>query len=325
MTELSPPKLHLFNAFHSPYGGSELETLDLYRHLSSRAEVRLWTTSSRGCSEIVEGYNLRRARPLPGYLPNGGHYIFVGTHWRSKIWPLLATAPERLVYVYNTFHPKLLSLTAKVPTGWPEPEYVVISEFQRQLLGIDAQVHPSPIDLKRFTPTLVRAAGSCRIGRMSRDTADKHAPEDLPVYRKLADEGVEWHLQGATCLKAVLQHKSIMLEPAGKCDAADFLRSLDIFYYRTGEHVETYGRVVFEAMACGLPVVCHRRGGYADWIEHGHNGLLFDSAEQAQQLLSSLVNDPEQRKRLGQAARETVESIYSDAATRERLKFYTGG
>jgi hypothetical protein len=41
------------------------------------------------------------------------------------------------------------------------------------------------------------------------------------------------------------------------------------------------GRVVTEAMACGLPVVCHESGGYAEIIEHGRNGFLFDTQQEA--------------------------------------------
>ena len=38
----------------------------------------------------------------------------------------------------------------------------------------------------------------------------------------------------------------------------------------------------------------HRHGGYADWIEHGHNGLWFDNNE-AKALLKRLANDSNER------------------------------
>ena len=92
------------------------------------------------------------AGPCPGHRPDGGTYVFVGAHWRNRLWPYLATAPRRLIYVFNTFHPKLLALTARHPAllRWPRPEFVFISEFQKTLLGIDGQVHPSPIDIDAF-------------------------------------------------------------------------------------------------------------------------------------------------------------------------------
>ncbi|UTF61673.1 glycosyltransferase family 4 protein [Gilvimarinus sp. DA14] len=321
--ELSPLKLHLFNAFHSPYGGSELETLGLSQALSNIAETTLWAASSRGSHELVSEFKLRRTRPIPSYMPDGGHYIFVGTHWRGKCWPWLAKPPQRLIYIYNTLLPGLLTHTAKVPPRWPKPEYVAISQFQCQHLGIEAQVHPSPIDIKRFWPKPKPTSRAVRVGRISRDTVDKHHPEDLAIYQSLAAMQVPCYLQGGACLKSLQRTPGVHLWPAGKFDAAEFLQSLDIFYYRTSDQVvETFGRVVIEAMACGLPVVCHRNGGYADWIEHDVNGLLFDTSEQALTLLKELVADPQRRARLGKQARLTVEKMYSSEAIAERLNFY---
>lgn len=314
--------IHLFNAFHSPHGGSEQETLQLYRLLSQQTSTRLWAASSKGCPTLIGENNARRTRPVPSFMPRGGTYIFVGTHWRGKLWPRLAAPPERLIYVYNTMLPNLLESTAKVPPGWPAPEYVMISDFQRALLGVPAEIHPSPIDLERFTPAQTRATGALRIGRMSRDTNDKHNHKDIGLYRELADEGIQWHLQGARCIASDIDHPSVHLTAAGTKAAAEFLRSLDIFYYQTDTHIETFGRVVIEAMACALPVVCHRHGGYSDWIEHGHNGLLFDNNEEAKALLKRLLNDSSERLRLGLAARATVEQMYSEKAINERLEFY---
>ena len=44
-------------------------------------------------------------------------------------------------------------------------------------------------------------------------------------------------------------------------------------------------------MACGLPVVCHRHGGYTEWIEHGRSGFLFDTSEEAERILLMLRDD----------------------------------
>ena len=75
-------------------------------------------------------------------------------------------------------------------------------------------------------------------------------------------------------------------------------------------------------MACGLPVVCHSHGGYADWIKHGDNGFLFDTSDEARGILARLVADAPLRRRIGFNARRTVEDMYSPAAEAERLAFY---
>jgi glycosyltransferase involved in cell wall biosynthesis len=257
--------------------------------------------------------------------PLGGTYVFFGAHWRNKIWPYLVPSPKRLVYVFNTFHRKILHLTKKNPAllNWPNAEFVFISEFQKQLLVMDGVVHPSPINIDRFLSKSVGHNKLLVVGRLSRDTLDKHHEEDFQLYQELVHEGCEIRIQGGTCLKDKFTvNNQINLFPAGCVPAEQFLSELDVFYYRTGEHVETFGRVVFEAMACGLPVVCHSHGGYADHIRHGENGFLFETTEQAHQILRELKADSELRARVGANARKTLERLYSKQALESRLDFY---
>ena len=163
------------------------------------------------------------------------------------------------------------------------------------------------------------------IGRMSRDAPDKHDPHDLALYRELATAGCTVRLQGASCIgNALAGAAHIEVTPEGRLPAVDFLRSLDIFYYRSGEHVETFGRVVFEAMACALPVVCHVHGGYAEAIRDGENGFLFETTDQAHAILLRLAADPALCRTVGTAARATVERMYAPAAIAARMQFYLG-
>lgn len=321
--------IHIFNGFHNPNGGSEQEALRLYDLLRGKSDVQLWSTSSRTSAELSAAYPIRRIAPLKGSVPRGGTYVFVGAHWRNRLWPYFAGRPARLVYVFNTFHPKVLELTSTQPPllRWPATEFVLISAFQAGLLGIEGEVQPSPIDIERFAPRHDQrraSAGPVVIGRLSRDTADKHHPDDIAVYKALAARGCKLLLQGATTLKAALQQQgdSIRLLSEGTMSAPDFLHELDIFYYRTGEHVETFGRVVLEAMACGLPVVCHRHGGYADVIRHGENGYLFDTPDEALAILDQLIAQPDLRGQIGTQARRTVEQLYSQEALEARTAFY---
>jgi len=113
--------------------------------------------------------------------------------------------------------------------------------------------------------------------------------------------------------------RNIELLPAGAVDAADFCRSLDCFFFRTGTFYDTFARTVFEAMASGLPVICDRFGGYSEYIQHGRNGLLFDGQQQAMELLREVRHNRELRLNLGAAARRTAERMFGEEAARSRV------
>ncbi|MER8632320.1 glycosyltransferase family 4 protein [Mesorhizobium opportunistum] len=317
--------IHLFNGFQNPFGGSERETLDLYRLLSADVPVRLWATSSRVSDELMRQFQIRPVSPATRNAPDGGTYVFLGAHWRNKLWPYLIPRPRRLIYVFNTFHPKIIALTTRMPRllGWPDAELVLISDFQKRLLRVEGVVHPSPIDIDRFAPRQGRPDGPFTVGRLSRDTADKHHADDAALYEALLADGVAVRIQGGMPLRDRLApHPLLELLPQGQFAAEQFLPTLDVFYYRTGSHVETFGRVVFEAMACGLPVVCHVHGGYADHIRHGENGFLFETTQQAAGILAELKADPSRRVTVGKKARQTVEQLFSPQALRQQLDFY---
>ncbi|TPM39742.1 glycosyltransferase family 4 protein [Mesorhizobium sp. B2-3-4] len=317
--------IHLFNGFQNPFGGSERETLELYRLLSADCRVRLWATSSRASEDLMREFPIRRVSPATRNVPDGGTYVFLGAHWRNKVWPYLIPRPRRLVYVFNTFHPKLLALTTHRSRllGWPGAELVLISDFQRRMLRVEGVVHPSPIDIERFSPGPARPNRPFTVGRLSRDTADKHHADDVGLYEALLANGDAVRIQGGMPLKDRLApHPGLELLPQGRFAAEQFLPTLDVFCYRTGAHVETFGRVVFEAMACGLPVVCHSYGGYADHIRHGENGFLFETTQQAARILAELKADPGLRATVGHRARQTVERLFSPQAQQERLDFY---
>jgi glycosyltransferase involved in cell wall biosynthesis len=65
---------------------------------------------------------------------------------------------------------------------------------------------------------------------------------------------------------------------------------------------------IIEALAAARPVVATRVGGVADLIEDGVNGCLVeaDDVPGLSQRMQSVLRDPEQRRRLGEAGRKSV-------------------
>jgi trehalose synthase len=69
---------------------------------------------------------------------------------------------------------------------------------------------------------------------------------------------------------------------------------------------EGFGLTVTEAMWKGAAVIGGDCGGIRKQIEDGVNGFLVSTVEQAAERIVQLLKDPDLRRRMGRAARESV-------------------
>jgi glycosyltransferase involved in cell wall biosynthesis len=75
---------------------------------------------------------------------------------------------------------------------------------------------------------------------------------------------------------------------------------------------------LLQVMAAGKPVIASPVGANRQVVQHGVNGFLADSPEEWVDALHRLA-DPELRRRMGEEARQTVETQYSTAVVTPRL------
>ena len=107
-------------------------------------------------------------------------------------------------------------------------------------------------------------------------------------------------------------------------DLADHYASADIFAFAS--LTETFGNVVLEAMASGLPVVAIKAGGVGDIVRPGGTGLLLEPSDPPARFAEAiirLVDDVALRRDLAQAARayaqtQTWEAIMGGLRDRYR-------
>jgi glycosyltransferase involved in cell wall biosynthesis len=85
---------------------------------------------------------------------------------------------------------------------------------------------------------------------------------------------------------------------------------------------EPFGLVVAEAMARELPVIGSKVGGPAEILTHDTDGLLTEPGDERAlaAVLKDLVANPDKRKRLGEAAKATVQARFTIEENARRVE-----
>jgi len=310
-------KVHIVNPLWDPCGGSEWRSIETWRLLRPHCDARLWS-EYEPAPELAGWVPHTRIAPWRLRIPRGGTLVFVGTYFRIGHWIRFA-APERVVLIYNTDQPdRLRKNLTRIASCGRSAEVLYTSPSLRRMEHGHGPVLESLVDPARFSYRLRSRERPFTVGRFSRDTLDKHHDEDGALWRALAAEGMRVRIMGGTCLaKRLAGVPNIELLAAGAEDPETFLHSLDCFVYRTADSwFEGFGRVVIEAMATGLPVVCGERGGYADFLTPGRDGVLVGSTAQAIEAARGIRDNPEQARRLGANAAWTAAMLHRGTVER---------
>ena len=114
-------------------------------------------------------------------------------------------------------------------------------------------------------------------------------PDENVVYNKLverrSDKVIVLDVTDYDLVGALQQHATVVLQKS--------LR-------------EGFGLTVSEAFWKGTPVIGGNAGGIPRQIDHGANGYLVDSPEQAAGYIVELVSDPDKAAAMGARGREKV-------------------
>lgn len=113
--------------------------------------------------------------------------------------------------------------------------------------------------------------------------------------------------------------------PYGEVDG--FFALADLFVCAS-QWEEPLARVHYEAMAAGLPIITTDRGGNAEVVIEGENGLIVrphDRVESFAAAMQTLLDDPGQRDRMGLRGRVMAETNFGwERVARELLRTLEG-
>ncbi|MBN8639764.1 MAG: glycosyltransferase family 4 protein [Anaerolineae bacterium] len=224
----------------------------------------------------------------------------------------------------------LLNTTHQVRKTWftQVDRYIALTEFGRRKFieaGFPAEkiaVRPNFLDAD---PGVRTGDGSYALflGRLNPEKgvrtlleAWRQIPQDIPL--KIVGEG---ELK-AEAQAAITQH-GLNVELLGWRSPAEVLDLIKAarFVIFPSEWYETFGRVVIEAFACGVPVIASKLGASTETVEHGRTGLHFEAGNPASlaETVRNLWGDVAAVHTYGSAGRREFELKYTAERNYDRL------
>ena len=182
------------------------------------------------------------------------------------------------------------------------------------------RVCPGGVDVEAFHPRNRRADASpgrppviLYVGRIS---VEKNLKWYADVLQRLRAQGVEFTARfvGDGPYRQELQGLLPWAEFTGYLRGDDLTRafaSADVFAFPS--RTDTFGNVVVEAMASGLPCVVADPCGPGETVRPGVNGFVAPGAEAFAERLAQLAGQEELRRAMGLRSREMAEGYAWDA------------
>ena len=182
--------------------------------------------------------------------------------------------------------------------------------------GARAEILPTVVDTDRFEPAAT-SNGAYRIGWIGNPSTTECLEPALEALRGAEDADVT--LVGADASR--LHNLSADLRPWGLESEVEDIQAFSVGIMPLPKTEWTRGKCALKAlqyMACGVPCIATPHGAVTDIIKDGENGLLADNTGEWRAAIDRL-RDPSERKRLGDAGRETVVQHFSLLHARPRF------
>jgi glycosyltransferase involved in cell wall biosynthesis len=236
----------------------------------------------------------------------------------ERLWPPILIRHADRVCVLSADHadsvPYLRSLrrrrperVVEMPNGVDTDVFAPGSDASglRDSLGI-----PEDAVIAAFVATLDRAHHFKRL-----DVAVEALARagDVRLHLIVAGDGELRPQFEAQARAAGLEDRVHFLGRIPHADLPRVLRAADLFLLTT-EPPESFGIVLIEAMACGLPVIATEYPGVRAVVDQDANGLVVpraDAAAVAAAMRRLAEAGPEERRRLGAAGRAKCERLWS--------------
>lgn len=206
----------------------------------------------------------------------------------------------------------------------PNPDIV---HFLEKRTGKPAVLMPHGVDAARFSPERRdRRDALFRLGYVGRLTPEKNVRTLAGIEQTLLDRGLrDFRLvlvgEGGErmWLEAHLRHAEFTGALRGPALARAFA-DMDVFLFPS--RTDTFGLVVLEAMASGVPVIVAPGGGPQYQVQPGQTGFIASTPADFAQRVIELKNNPALHARMREAARQHACSATWDSVFRSLYETY---
>ncbi len=214
----------------------------------------------------------------------------------------------------------------KIPSLLFAPNPEIVAELAKTT-GKPCLPMAHGVDTSVFDPKFRdRPAGPFTIGYVGRLTTEKHVRWLARLEKNLLERGHrDFQIlvvgQGAeeSWLRANLQQA----EFPGVLKGAELSRAyanMDVLAFPS--ETETFGLVVLEALASGVPAVVTSVGGPKYTVQHGKTGFVAENFEEFRDFVAALIVQPETLASMRMAARQYAQSASWEQAFQEIYQGY---
>jgi len=206
----------------------------------------------------------------------------------------------------------------------PTPPQVAWLEKE---LGRPSFLMPRGVDREQFNPKHRTVTdGILRLGFVGRVTPEKGVRLLRTIEQALVESGLnDFRIvvvgdgSEVAWLKRRLKHGEFTGVLRGK-ELAQAYANMDLFVFPS--RTDTYGNVVQEAAASGVPAVVTNEGGPCQLVVAGATGYIAETNTAFVAKVVELAHNRELLKQMGQAARENMAGISWDAAFEKTYAAY---
>jgi len=240
-------------------------------------------------------------------------------------------AIEDLVWKYTIWYYDQTDLVF-VPSNSTANELI-----QKGISPQKIQLFPRGIDIQRFHPSkrngyleehyqIGAGIKLLYVGRISKEKNLQHLEK---VFRTLTETRQDVHLvlvgDGPYLSEMQANMKGLPCTFTGYLEGEDLAAvyaSSDLFVFPST--TDTFGNVVLEAQASGIPVIVTDLGGPHENLIPGKTGLVVDASDSEAFLkaVDSLLKEPNRMQQMGRAARQYMEDRSFESAFNRTWKLY---